>query len=63
MTAYAVWQLIFWLSILGVAYICVGYPLLVFALSRLRPLTTIKLPNTRKLSVLIAGEDAGDLLR
>ena len=62
MTAFAVWQLIFWLSILGVAYICVGYPLLVFALSRLRPLTTIKLPNTRKLSVLIIGHnEAGRL--
>lgn len=55
MTAFAAWQLIFWLSILGVAYICVGYPLLVFALSRLRPLKTTKQPNTQPLSVVIIG--------
>lgn len=57
MTAFAVWQLIFWLSILGVAYICVGYPLLVFALSRLRPLKTIKQPNMRAVSVVIIGHN------
>lgn len=57
MTTFAVWQLIFWLSIFGVAYICVGYPLLVFALSRLRPLKTTKQPNTRPLSVVIIGHN------
>ncbi|TXT25616.1 MAG: family 2 glycosyl transferase, partial [Planctomycetota bacterium] len=64
MTTFAVWQLIFWLSIFGVAYICVGYPLLVFALSRLRPLKTTKQPNTRPLSVVIIGHnEAGRLPR
>lgn len=53
MTAFAVWQLIFWLSILGVAYIFVGYPLLMFALSRWRPLRTTKQPNTQPVSVVI----------
>lgn len=55
MTVFAFWQLIFWLSILGVAYIFVGYPLLVFALSRLRPMRTRKSPNTKPLSVVIVG--------
>lgn len=55
MTPFAVWQLIFWLSILGVAYIFVGYPLLVFALSRLRPLRTRKLANLKPVSVVIVG--------
>lgn len=55
MTTFAVWQLIFWLSILGVAYIFVGYPLLVFALSRLRPLRTNKTANVDPVSVVIVG--------
>ncbi len=55
MTMFAVWQLIFWLSILGVAYIFVGYPLLVFALSRLRPLRTKKAVNVEPVSVVIVG--------
>lgn len=55
MTAFAVWQLIFWLSILGVAYIFVGYPLLMFVLSRLRPLRTQKSANTQPVSVVIVG--------
>ena len=55
MTPFIAWQLTFWLSILGVAYICVGYPLLVFALSRLRPLKTIKQANSQPLSVVIIG--------
>lgn len=53
MTAFAVWQLIFWLSILGVAYIFVSYPLIVFALSRLRPLRTTKRPSVKPISVVI----------
>lgn len=53
MTAFAVWQLIFWLSILGVAYIFVGYPLAMFALSRWRPLRTTKQPNSQPVSVVI----------
>ena len=54
MTEFVVWQLVFWLSMLGVTYIVVGYPLLVFALSRLRPLRTIKRPNAKPVSVVIA---------
>lgn len=53
MTAFAIWQLIFWLSILGVVYIFVGYPLLVLALSRLRPLRTRKSANSEPVSVVI----------
>ena len=62
MTAFAVWQLIFWLSIFGVAYICAGYPLLVFALSRRCPLTTTKQPNTQPLSVIIVGYNEAERL-
>lgn len=36
----AMWRLIFWLSVLGVAYMFVGCPVRVLALSRLRPLWT-----------------------
>lgn len=57
MTPFAVWQLIFWLSLFGVAYIFVGYPVLVFALSRWRPLRTIKRPNTQPLSVVIVAHN------
>ena len=55
MTLFAVWKLIFWLSIVGVGDIFVGYPLLMFALSRCRPLKTTKRPNTQALSVVIVG--------
>ena len=55
MTAFAVWQIIFWLSILGVAYIFLGYPLLVFALSRLWPLRTRKSANLAPVSVVLVG--------
>ena len=55
MTAFTVWQIIFWLSILGVAYIFLGYPLLVFALSRLRTLRTRKSANLEPVSVVLVG--------
>ena len=55
MTSFAVWQIIFWLSMFGVAYIFVGYPLLVFALSRLRPLRTTKSANVEPISVVLVG--------
>lgn len=55
MTAFAVWQIIFWVNILGVAYIFVGYPLLVFALSRLRALRTRKSANLEPVSVVLVG--------
>ena len=53
MTPHTIWQLIFWLSVLGVTYIFVGYPVLVFALSRLRPLRTKKELNASPISVVI----------
>lgn len=53
MTPFAIWQLIFWLSLFGVAYIYVGYPLIVFALARWRPLRTTKRPNSQPISVVI----------
>jgi cellulose synthase/poly-beta-1,6-N-acetylglucosamine synthase-like glycosyltransferase len=55
MTSFAVWQIIFWLSMLGIAYIFVGYPLLVCALSRLRPLQTTKTANAEAISVVLVG--------
>lgn len=55
MTLDTMWQLTFWLSVLGVAYIFVGYPVLVLVLSRLRPLRTRKQPNTAPLSVILVG--------
>lgn len=63
MTAFAVCQLIFWLSILGVAYIFVGYPLLVFALSRLWPLRTTKRRNSQPVSVVIVAYNEAARLR
>ena len=53
MTHYAIWQLTFWFSIIGVAYIFVGYPVLVFVMSRCRPLRTQKKVNTSPISVVI----------
>ena len=53
MTDVVVWQLVFWLSLLGVAYIVVGYPLLMWVLSRLRPLRTVKQPNVAPVSIVI----------
>lgn len=53
MTSFAVWQFVFWLSILGVAYIFVGYPLVMFALARWRPLRTSKQRNESPVSVVI----------
>lgn len=55
MTPLDVWKLVFWLSILGVGYIFVGYPLLVFALSRLRPLQTRKATHLEPVSVVVVG--------
>ncbi len=47
------WQIIFWLSLFCVAYVFVGYPILVFALSRIRPLRTVKVRNKQSVSVVI----------
>lgn len=55
MAPFAVWQLIFWVSILGVAYIFLGYPLLVWALSRLCPLRATKTANVEPISVVLVG--------
>ena len=50
-----VWQLMFWISGLGVVYIYAGYPLLVFVLARLRPLKTNSHYNEQPISVVVVG--------
>ncbi len=62
MTATAAWQLLFWLSTLGVAYIFVGYPLLIFVLSRCRPLRTLKQTNHHPVSIVIVGYNEAERL-
>jgi poly-beta-1,6-N-acetyl-D-glucosamine synthase len=62
MIATTAWQLLFWLSTLGVAYIFVGYPLLIFVLSRCRPLHTLKRTNHDPVSIVIVGYNEADKL-
>ncbi len=62
MTATTAWQLLFWLSTLGVAYIFVGYPLLIFVLSRCRPLRTLKQTNHHPVSIVIVGYNEAEKL-
>lgn len=47
-------ELLFWFSLAGLAYIYVGYPLLVCMLSRLRPLQRTKAARQTPVSVVIA---------
>jgi cellulose synthase/poly-beta-1,6-N-acetylglucosamine synthase-like glycosyltransferase len=53
----AAWETCFWVSALGVAYIYAGYPLLICALARLRPLRVERRPNAGPVSVVIVGHD------
>ncbi len=62
MTATTLWELLFWLSTLAVAYIFVGYPLLIFVLSRCRPLRTLKRTNHDPVSIVIVGYNEADKL-
>ena len=62
MTATTAWQLLFWLSTLGVSYIYVGYPLLIFVLSRCWPLRILKRTNHDPVSIVIVGYNEADKL-
>lgn len=52
----------FWVSIVALAYIYAGYPLLVWLLGRLFPGRVIRAPYTGQLSVVIAGYNEGSRL-
>ena len=54
--------LIFWLSLALLAYIYAGYPLLVWLLGRVRPLTLRRETFTGRMSVVIAGYNEGGRL-
>ncbi len=54
--------LIFWLSLALLAYIYAGYPLLVWLLGRVRPLTLGRETFTGQMSVVIAGYNEGGRL-
>ncbi len=45
----------FWLSLVSLAYIYAGYPLLVWLLGRVRPAPVWRAPYTGQLSIVIAG--------
>lgn len=47
--------IVFWLSLVLLAYIYAGYPLLVWVLGRVRPFTPRREPFTGRMSVVIAG--------
>lgn len=49
-----VWVVLFWSSIAGLAYIFAGYPLLIAALGRLRPLRRQRAFTPRAVSVVLA---------
>lgn len=63
MTADGIWQFVFWLSLVGVAYIYIGYPLLVCALARWRPLQTVKQRNEQPVSIVVVAYNEGARLR
>ncbi|MEZ6050994.1 MAG: glycosyltransferase family 2 protein [Planctomycetaceae bacterium] len=48
---------LFWLSLLGLTYIYVGYPMLVWVLARLQSKRVRKEPWTRGLSIVIVGHN------
>ncbi len=54
--------LIFWLSLALLAYIYAGYPLLVWLLGRVRPLTLRRETYSGRMSVVIAGYNEGGRL-
>ena len=53
---------LFWLSLVLLAYIYAGYPLLVWLLGRVRPFTLKREPYTGRMSVVIAGYNEGGRL-
>lgn len=55
-------KLIFWLSLIGILYTYFGYPILVWALSRLRPRPWKKSTITPSISVVLAVHNGAALL-
>ena len=53
---------LFWLSLVLLAYIYAGYPLLVWLLGRVRPFALKREPYTGRMSVVIAGYNEGGRL-
>ncbi len=53
---------LFWLSLLGLSYIYVGYPMTVWGLSRLQSKRIRKEPRTRALSIVIVGHNEAQRL-
>lgn len=60
MTAFL--MIAFWTALAGLAYIYVGYPLLVASLGRLFPLQRLRSPQTCQVSVVISTYNDGPLL-
>ena len=58
-------QTLFWLSLSGLAYVYLGYPLLVRVLSRIRPLRRVRQPAdpSQKVSVVIACHNDAECIR
>ena len=58
-------QILFWLSLCGLAYVYLGYPLLVRMLSRLRPMRRERRPadDSQQVSVVIACYNEAERIR
>jgi len=57
-----VWQVLFWWATAGLAYIYVGYPLLMAALSRVAPLRREKSHAPRTVSIVLAAHNEANRL-
>ncbi len=57
-------QIIFWTSLLFIAYTYLGYPLLLYIFSRIRfiPVIRKKMENLPKISIIIAAKNEGELI-
>ncbi len=55
-------RIIFWLSLVGILYTYLGYPFLVWALSKLRPRPWRSSPNHPSVSIVLAVHNGADLL-
>lgn len=53
-------EVLFWLSLAALAYVYAGYPLLIRALSRIRPLQREKAPQDTPVSIVIACYNEAD---
>jgi cellulose synthase/poly-beta-1,6-N-acetylglucosamine synthase-like glycosyltransferase len=56
------WQITFWGALSGVAYIFVGYPVLIGLLARLRPAKRIKRFNSEPVSVVVVAHNEAQRL-